>query len=271
MPHYIAGRGWRITAMIAACILVCGGGAPGAPLADLKPDGQGIVAAVVDGDTLTLDDGRVLRLAAIVAPKHGSPRDEPLADAARGALSQLALGQGVVFAFGDRHMDRHGRLLAQVWVAAADGTPGPWLQEALLAAGFARVDSTPDVRARVPELLRIEDAARRAGRGLWADPAYRPRTPEDVGAVLDSFEIVEGRVVEVAVSSRRGYVNFGTDYKTDFTLALDAASLRLLQDAGVSLESLRGHRVRARGWVRWFNGPLIDITHPEQIEILGES
>jgi len=36
------------------------------------------------------------------------------------------------------------------------------------------------------------------------------------------------------------------------------------------LPDLKDQRVRVRGWVRQFNGPLIDVTHPEQIEVLGE-
>ena len=90
--------------------------------------------------------------------------------------------------------DRHGRLLAQAWLAAADSTKGVWLQEMLLTQGLARVASTDDARALVPELLRIEAQARAARRGLWADPAYRVRTPADAGDALDSFQIVEGRV-----------------------------------------------------------------------------
>ncbi len=31
------------------------------------------------------------------------------------------------------------------------------------------------------------------------------------------------------------------------------------------------HRlVRVRGWVKRFNGPLIEVTHPEQIEVIEE-
>src|SRR5262249_22959092 len=116
--------------------------------------------------------------------------------------------------------------------------------------------------------LSIEDAARQARRGLWADPAYRLRTPDDAGKAVDRFQIVEGRAVAVAVTDGRGYVNFGADYRTDFTLAFDAAALRLLREAGLALASLRGRRLRVRGWVRWFNGPLIDVSHPEQIELL---
>ena len=221
-----------------------------------------MAAAAVDGDTLRLADDRLLRLAAILAPKG----KEPLADAARVALAEAA-GRPLLLEFGPRRTDRHGRLLAQAWLAA-DGTPQLWLEERLVSAGLARVVSTADTRARVSELLRLEAQARAAGRGLWADPAYRVRMSYDLAAVLDSFQIVEGRVLTAARVRGGGYLNFGADYKTDFTLRFDSESLRRLRDSGLDFESLAGVRLRVRGWLRYFNGPLIDVTHPEQIEVL---
>jgi micrococcal nuclease len=222
-----------------------------------------VIAAAIDGDTLELTDGRVLRLAAVMAPKGA----EPLADAARAALAE-AVGRPLLLEFGARRTDRHGRLLAQAWLAAADGTKQGWLQALLLAEGLARVASTDDTRALVPELLRLEAQARSAGRGLWADPAYRVRTPADAGDALNSFQIVEGRVLAAALLRNGGYLNFGADYKTDFTLSFSPESLRRLKESGIVFKSLQGVRLRARGWLRSFNGPLIDITDPEQIEVL---
>jgi len=222
-----------------------------------------VVAAAIDGDTLQLTDGRVLRLAAILAPKGA----EPLAGAARAALTQT-VGLPLRLEFGPRRTDRHGRLLAQAWLAFPDAGEQRWLQQMLVEEGLARVASTDDMRARVTELLQLEAQARDAGRGLWGDPAYRVRTPVDAGQALDSFQIVEGRVQKAALVHGSGYLNFGADYKTDFTLSFDDESLRLLRDSGVDFKSLEGARLRARGWLRYFNGPLIDITHPEQIEVL---
>jgi endonuclease YncB( thermonuclease family) len=222
-----------------------------------------MAAAAVDGDTLRLADGRLLRLAAILVPKGA----EPLADRARAALAEAA-GRPLLLEFGPRRTDRHGRLLAQAWLAGADGTPQLWLEERLLRAGLARVASTADTRDRAVELLRLEAQARAAGRGLWADPAYRVRAPDDLADVLDSFQIVEGRALTAAQVRGGGYLNFGADYKTDFTLRFDGESLRRLRDSGLDFTSLAGVRLRVRGWLRYFNGPLIDVTHPEQIEVL---
>lgn len=224
----------------------------------------GLVAAVIDGDTLDLADGRRLQLAGILAPGA----DDTLAVTARDALAAVAAGRPVVFAFGPRHMDRHGRLPVQVWLATAAGGRGDWLQGRLLDAGLARVATTLDTRDLAAEMLRLEAAARAARRGLWADRAYAVLSADDAVKGLNGFRIVEGRVVTAAVRRGRGYLNFGADYRTDFTLGFDADALRLLKEAGLSPASYEGIRLRVRGWLRWFDGPFIDVTHPEQIEVL---
>jgi hypothetical protein len=149
-----------------------------------------------------------------------------------------------------------------------DGAAGAWLQGELLARGLVRVNTTPDSRALAAEMLALEREARAASRGLWAAPAYRIRTPDDVADVTDSFQIVEGVVLASGSGGGRVYLNFGTDHARDFTLALDTAARRLFREAGIDPAALVGHRIRARGWVRWFDGPRIDLTHPEQMEIV---
>jgi hypothetical protein len=39
----------------------------------------------------------------------------------------------------------------------------------------------------------------------------------------------------------------------------------------VDLKSLAGRRLRARGFLAWRGGPMIEATHPEQIELLPAS
>ena len=238
-------------------------------LAALQPAGSAEVADIVDGDTLVLADGRQVRLVGIQAPKAALGRAGfepwPLADEAGAALAELALGRSVSLGVGGAGTDRHGRVLAQLY-----RDDGLWLQGELLARGLARVYSFADNRALVAEMLALERHARAAGRGIWADPWYRIRAPDELGGLLDSFQIVEGRVLDVAVVRNRGYLNFGDDWKTDFTVAIDPAALRRFAADEFDIESLAGLRIRVRGWIKSFNGPMIDATHPEQIEVLGK-
>ena len=68
--------------------------------------------------------------------------------------------------FGGARADRHGYLLAQVFVI--EGESRLWLQQELLAKGLARVYSFPDNRACLAELLAREREARAKRRGVWA-------------------------------------------------------------------------------------------------------
>ena len=66
----------------------------------------------------------------------------------------------------------------------------------------------------------------------------------------------------------RIYLNFGEDYKTDFTISIDRTAWSMFTESGLDPLSLEGKIVLVRGWIKDFNGPLIEVTHPEQIEIL---
>ena len=66
------------------------------------------------------------------------------------------------------------------------------------------------------------------------------------------------------------YLNFGNDWKTDFTVTLGPMARRLFKKAGIEPLSLEGKRIRARGWLKKRNGPMIEASHPEQIEVIKE-
>lgn len=223
---------------------------------------------IVDGDTVILDDGREVRLVGIQAPKlplgRASFTPWPLAEEAKAALSELTLGRELAVAPGPAPLDRHGRLLAHLYDAESE----LWIQGEMLERGLARVYSFHDNRVLIVEMLEKERAARAAGRGIWSEPWYAIRGPEEVARDIGSFQLVEGEVVDAAVVRGRGYLNFGEDYRHDFTIALDRAALARFAESGLAPRDYIGHRLRARGWVESFNGPMMDATHPEQIEVL---
>lgn len=235
----------------------------------LESLGSAGVVEIVDGDTLLLDDGREVRLVGLQAPKLplGRPDFEawPLADEAKAALAALAQGREVELRAGGRSIDRHGRVLAHL--VRDDGL---WIQGTLLQQGMARVYSFADNRALVAEMLALEQEARRARRGIWAEPYYAVSTPDGVAERIGSFQIVEGRVLDAAVVRGRAYLNFGADWRSDFTVTLSPAVRRLFEAEGIDPQRYEGQDLRVRGWVKSFNGPMIEASHPEQIEQLDD-
>jgi hypothetical protein len=146
-----------------------------------------------------------------------------------------------------------------------------WLQGEMLSLGLARVYSFRDNRALVADMLALERAAREARLGIWGDPFYRVRDarfPERIPR--DSFELVEGRVQAVAVVRGRTYINFGEDWRTDFTATFGAREGRVFKREDYDVAALEGRRIRVRGWIMSRNGPMIELTHPDQIEVLSE-
>jgi len=247
--------------------------APSFAAGGLAKGGSAVVAEVIDGDTVVLDhaiDGaRQVRLVGIQAPKLALGRAGfspwPLAGEAKRAVEALALGRRVGLAFGGRRRDRHGRLLAHLF-----REDGLWIQGALLERGLARVYSFADNVALVADMLGLERRARKARRGIWARSFYAVRTPAGAARDIGTFQLVEGRVLDAARVKGRVYLNFGPDWRTDFTVFIGPAALRAFRRAGVEPLALEGRTIRVRGWIRKRNGALIEATHAEQIEVLGE-
>ena len=227
------------------------------------------VSEIVDGDTLILADGRSVRLVGIQAPKLSLGRrnftDWPLSNEAKTALGEMTKGEKVVLTFTGAEIDRHGRALAHIHME-----DGRWVQGQLLHDGLARVYSFADNRGRVAEMLALERAARAEKRGIWADPYYAILNPDEAGNHIATFQIIEGRVIKAAKAGGRTYINFGPDWRSDFTVTLAPGAGRTFKAAGIDPLTLGGQLVRVRGWLKSRNGAMIEVTHPEQIELLEQ-
>ncbi len=257
----VLGRVPAAVAVAAALLAAAAASARG----ELRRGADAAAERALDGDTLALQGGRVLRLAGVLAPRAGD-RGRGAADAAaaaRAALERLARGKALMLWYGELAEDRHGRLFAQAQTA-----DGLWLADELLRLGHARVFTQPGGAERAAEMLKAEAEARAARRGLWALAAYAVRGDEEAGRDADSFQIVEGRVLKAAAAREIVYLNFGRDIRRDFTVGIDRTAMRGFRRAGIDPKSLEGKRIRIRGWVLWRGGPYIGATHPEQLEVL---
>lgn len=261
--------GWPVTKWLAlaagfALILLA------AAVAYAGRERTGTVAKVFNGKSLVLEGGQVVRLASLQAPnakdnpKRAIQRGaEPLAEEATVRLMQLVLKQKVRLVIGAQAKDRKGRLVAQAYLA--DGT---WVQGEMLKAGLAMVYGFPDQRDKLKEMLAAEAEARTKKRGLWALPYYRVLPAEEAAEGLERFRLVEGRVRRVSESGDRTYLNFGEDYRKDFTATIAPSQRKLFK--GMDLAALTGRQVRVRGWLYERGGPMVELTCPEQLELVGK-
>ena len=267
-------QGVKALAAITGAVLIGGAAlSPSGP--DLTRGETGQVTSVLDGDTLYLEGGLQVRLSAIQAPQLplglADFKAWPLGQDARRALSVLTKGQEVGLFYGGARRDRYERALAQIFTLKADGTPDLWVQQEMVRLGWARVYTWPDTFQDSALLYKAEREAREAGRGIWSDEYYAIRSPEPnmLAQDVDSIQVVEGLVTSAADIRGLVYLNFGADYKTDFTIAIAKSDRKAFEQAGLDPMSLEGARVRVRGWIELINGPMIWLDHPERLEVLN--
>jgi endonuclease YncB( thermonuclease family) len=266
MTRLLSRRAFVAAAAMTAVPLPALAAAPDA----LPEGGRGAIGTVHDGDTIRFKGGETdIRLVGIQAPKlpqgRRNPVAWPMADESRAALRAMIDTHDITLRLPTTAKDRNGRILAHL--VRDDGL---WIQENMLRQGWARVYTFPDNRLFARELYAAEATARVARRGLWSHPAYALRKPDPavLKADVGTYQIIEGSVTDAAKVRGRVYLNFGENYRTDFTASIPPEVVSLFNAATVDPLKLKGRPVRIRGYIRDFNGPAIDLTHPEQIEQL---
>jgi len=125
-------------------------------------DFTGPVIAVVDGDTIDVLVGRRpvrIRLAQIDAPE----KRQAFGTSSRQALTTLVFGRSVTATEAGR--DRYGRVIGTVYVSGVNANAE------MIRLGMAWVYRK---YATDRSLYALEDEARTARHGLWADPSPVP-------------------------------------------------------------------------------------------------
>jgi hypothetical protein len=192
----------------------------------------------------------------------------PAGAAVKSALEALLAGQSVELRQPAPATDRYGRTLAYVYLAGDAGERSAGHE--LLGQGYARMGAHVGNAACAAELLGREQIARAGKLGLWADPYYVIVGAESGAELLAErgrFTVAEGKVLSVRESGGTIYMNFGRRWSEALTVTILKRHERIFTQAGLPLKSLQNRRVRVRGWVDERNGPRIEASYPEQIEI----
>ncbi|MEQ8404542.1 MAG: thermonuclease family protein [Oceanicaulis sp.] len=244
---------------------------PGACARDAEPRGvEARAEQVWSGTSFEIETAggereRVV-LAGVSAP---DPERRPeAARAARAALTSRLEARAAAVRLApaaEPARDRYDRLIASVRTVDGD------LAEALVGAGHLIVWPRPGETLDFSALHAAEARAREAGAGGWASGAFAVHGPDPnaLAQHLDSAVIVEGLVADTGEArDGRAFVNFGLDWRTDFTATADRRSRAAFEAAGIDLMALEGARIRVRGWLYATNGPSISLTHPAQLELV---
>lgn len=226
----------------------------------------GTVTAIgaLDGARFNTDAGNIVKLALVKAPEiwdKGSPyKDWPHARQSMKALANHVTGREMsLFCEGDK-TNRHGEVEAHVVMA-----DGRWLQQLLVSEGQVFVFPRPTRRRGLPALYAAEDQAREHRLGLWALDNLMPIEATSPNIRSGWFHIVEGTVLNAQMAGQTIYLNFGTDWRTDFTVEIPGTAQRHFSKAGLDPLSFGGKRIEVRGWIDFKGGPRLLLQGPGQI------
>ena len=228
------------------------------------------IARVEKNGDLISPDGRAVKPEGILLPA-GARDHAPqfLAAQAVQQLSDLTRGRVIAVAANPPKEDRYGRIRAQAFFT--DGDSEDWLQIAMLKRGLARVSILPDRPECAADLYAAEAYARANRFGIWAIDAYAIRDASTISlGDLGTFQIVQGTVTNASVRDGRAYINFGADYRNDFTVTVSPDDLKTFRDAGIDPANYAGKTIRVRGIVEKLNGPEIEIASPQSVEMVTD-
>ncbi len=252
------------------------GPTPPAPVSSLfdslKRTGPGRVDRVIDGLTVTLKDKKVVRLAGIDIPGYGrEDSDFPLK--AFQAL-QVLLPEATDIALYQTRLAKMGRTnrMEQQLAHLVIEKDNIWIQAVMISMGVARVMPTESNPEMSEIMLGLEQKAREKELGVWAkDSPYRLLGPDDLSQKTGTIQVVEGTVVKAANIKNTLYLNFGTDWKTDFTVRINTDLRRKLSKAGIDPLALQGKRIRVRGYIEEYNGPMITLENIHHLEMVEKA
>ena len=228
----------------------------------LAPPGQAAnelqvrVAGVEHGLSIVLENGQKLRLSHLHVPKS-------LVDEAEETLLEIVSAGRLVLVRGDRKKDRYGRIPARLQTEK-----GRWLDEALLEKGLAVFLGNIGDAGVAARLWAAEKMARTAKRGVWEQGTFGPTASDRASIHIGGFALIEGRVLKTAAVKGRVYLNFGENWRTDFTVSAKKSAYELITNEGLLVGNISGRLVRARGWVESRNGPMITLRYPGQLELI---
>jgi len=238
----------------------------------------GKVKEILSSDMIMLGNDKRYRLDNILVPPF---EDGPAID----ELNREFLNRVVtVYAYHDadgRDPYSHGLPLVQVVTDAK-----VWVQEDLVSKGLVWAFSSETSQEMADTLKLVEDSARLQRLGFWKNPAYAIKTPKTVKKFMNSYQIVEGKILSVNVEQITGttYLNFGKNWKTDFVVRIrgNPKFLGLVKDPKADKDfdedpsrppafnprQWENRIVRVRGWVHGISGPVIDVNEKEQVDFV---
>lgn len=244
---------------------------PAADFLDLKKTGTGKVIEVIDPLTVKLDQDRTIHLTGLNYPDLDPYSPGSMSVTALDILKDFLIGKHVEI-FQTRN-DKAGRLnrMGHIIAHLQRSDDKAWVQGTILRLGLARVKTEKTNPELADQMYKLEDQAINESIGLWSKKDYKIQSAENLEWAIGTFQVVQGRVHSVSMNQNRTFVNFGSDWRTDFTITIPPSQMRIFYSNETTPQGWNGKMIRARGWISALNGPSMEINHPQAVQLIDKS
>jgi len=244
-----------------------------------RPIKDVVVRTVIDGDTVRLDDGRLVRFIGINTPEidHKYGHSEPYAEQARDTLDKLLARYQyqIRLQYGIETKGPHGRLLANVFTR-----DGKNIESQLIKAGLGVWIVVPPNLAYMDCFKNAEQYARNRHLGVWRTQFKRARDVSQLSDKDTGFQWIRGKITRIGRGKKFLWLGFDMLSKseksnvksamphiyTDVALRVNKDDLHYFKDP--TIESYLYKTVRVKGWLTQFKRQLVmNLRHPASIEL----
>ncbi|MBN2483387.1 MAG: thermonuclease family protein [Candidatus Omnitrophica bacterium] len=226
------------------------------------------VIEAIDGDTVMLENRHLLRYIGIDTPETRVRQDgrwieQPAlyGQEAKSFNRDLVEGKYVRVEFDLESQDKYGRLLGYVFV------DDMFVNEKLLREGYAVLYTYPPNVKYVDRLVSAQREARQTNRGFWG--AYEIIAAQDASKWFGHIRTVRGRVQNIFQSGKAVFLNFGDNWRDDFTVVIFNNAFEYFYKQNIHpVTYYKGKTVEVTGRIREYNGPEIIVNSPQEIIII---
>ena len=226
------------------------------------------IQEVIDGDTVRLANGELLRYIGLDTPEINIKKDgrfiydpQPFALEAKKQNRRLTEGKTVRLEFDVEKKDRYGRLLGYCFVDEV------FVNAELIKQGLAALYTFPPNVKYADLFVKLQRQAREEKRGFWGKQDIV--SSDQAHEYINQVRTVRGKVLSAYQSPKCVFLNFSQDYKTDFTVVIFNNSLGSFRARDINpMTFYEGKIIEITGRIKEYNGPEIIANSPDEIEVI---
>lgn len=226
------------------------------------------VKDVIDGDTVRLADGRMVRYIGVDTPEVRKRGDgnwvfapEPFALEAKAYNASIVAGKSVDLIFDEQKEDKYGRSLAYVYCG------GEMVNEEIIRNGYGIATIYPPNYKYAERMVAAQEDAKANKRGLWKD--LKVVSSGEAGRYAGRVVTLRGRVAKAVPGKNAVYLHFEGVSRNDIAVEIWTANLVFFDNEGISLKNAyEGREIEVTGKIKDNRGLKLVVFHPSQIKVL---